>query len=343
MDHTGNESAKDLTIFEDPKKKYLREVARTLKAFASVRSFKDYEALMLRGQGLAGKTYEKYMLAVKRFYEFSEITRPDQIGPGHLEMYYDHAVKRGGVDAARWDMTALKKLFEGIEKQYPLVKSPFEDMSKETRRKILRSKRGNRTLDALTVEETQEIVDYLKLKRTPEGLRDCALYWMLATSGLRSAELLQIRYKGIVERPSGVVALFVGKGGRDDEQELYKPALVKAKEYFRTSIGRAPQADDSLFHGEPFKLLRPLSYSALWDRIKAIGEDLKREGIIERAVNFSPHMLRRTYATTLYESGMGIKAIQKKTRHKSLDTLLKHYIIDNEPAEGYLDKIYSVA
>jgi integrase len=51
-------------------------------------------------------------------------------------------------------------------------------------------------------------------------------------------------------------------------------------------------------------------------------------------------MLRRTYATTLYKRGMGLKAIQAKTRHRSMDTLLAHYIHDEELAAGYLTDLF---
>ena len=73
-------------------------------------------------------------------------------------------------------------------------------------------------------------------------------------------------------------------------------------------------------------------------RLKDIGKAARENGIIKREMTFSPHLLRRTYATILYREGMGIKAIQEKTRHASVDTLMKHYVKDEDPAEGYLTK-----
>jgi integrase len=74
-------------------------------------------------------------------------------------------------------------------------------------------------------------------------------------------------------------------------------------------------------------------------RIKNIGATAKETGVIKREVTFSPHLFRRSYATGLYKIGMGIKAIQEKTRHASIETLVKHYICDSEPATLYLDKM----
>jgi hypothetical protein len=38
---------------------------------------------------------------------------------------------------------------------------------------------------------------------------------------------------------------------------------------------------------------------------------------------------------------MRLKALQKKSRHKSTDILINHYIDDTEAAAPYLDKIFS--
>jgi integrase len=51
------------------------------------------------------------------------------------------------------------------------------------------------------------------------------------------------------------------------------------------------------------------------------------------------HLLRRTYATLLYREGMKIRAIQEKTRHSNIETLMKHYVHDDDLASPYLEKI----
>ncbi|MBA7533073.1 hypothetical protein ES705_25308 [subsurface metagenome] len=39
-------------------------------------------------------------------------------------------------------------------------------------------------------------------------------------------------------------------------------------------------------------------------------------------------------------AGMKLKSLQKKSRHRSMEILINHYIDDSEPASPYLDKIY---
>ena len=361
MEHTGNTSAKDLTIYQDQENKELarvmvevgRELDEMARALGSIESWDDFEAVVLRDQGLAGSTYRSYMYGARRFYEFMAGLKLKklnllQVTAGHLEKYYDLAVKRSGIDAARWDMFALKKLFLGLEKKYPIyaVKfgTPFKKMSKETKKKILRSTAGNRTKEAIHRWEIKPVLEYLAEKKTPEGRRDYALVLMLVSSGLRSAELLQLRWKDIVRRPAKdgefkYYALFIGKGGHTDEQELQDPAVTACREYFKAAIGRDPQAEDVLFHAEPFRKNRPLAYNTLLYRTQVIGEELKAAGLIRPEVVVSPHLFRRSAVTILYEGGMRIKAIQKFSRHRSVETLMRHYVNDTEMADGYLKDV----
>ncbi|GAJ03543.1 unnamed protein product, partial [marine sediment metagenome] len=85
---------------------------------------------------------------------------------------------------------------------------------------------------------------------------------------------------------------------------------------------------------------RPLkNHQTLWTRIKNIGIDAKEAGIIKRDLVFSPHLFRRSYASALEKMGMPVSSIQKKTRHSNLETLAKHYLSNDEPAESYLNKM----
>ena len=82
-----------------------------------------------------------------------------------------------------------------------------------------------------------------------------------------------------------------------------------------------------------------LSYDAYFQRFKRMSKIAKSLNIVRRSLHFSPHSLRKTYATLLYKSGMPIKALQIKTRHKSINTLFQHYLFDDELASGYIDQI----
>ncbi len=54
----------------------------------------------------------------------------------------------------------------------------------------------------------------------------------------------------------------------------------------------------------------------------------------------SPHLFRRCYAMLFSNSGIGSRAIQQKTRHTSIKTLVHHYIHDEESIGPYFEKIF---
>ena len=323
------------SLFEGLKK------ARTV--FDSINCFEDVKRVFLMGQGLSPNTYRSYLTAVKLFYKFTKGLNPLQVKPGDIESFYDHTVKRIGRNTAYLRIKGLKNFFSGIRNLIPFYTSPFELMSKNLKRKLSRRKKGNRTKKALTISEISRLLIWLKEDKCIYGLGNYALLYMLITSGLRAMELCQLKWKDLVYSEGTWKAYFIGKGEKEAEQELYTPAVESCLVYYRKQFKRNPEPEDFLFYTVPRyngDSIRPLSYRALWYRSTQAGKLAEKQGIIKRKLSFTPHLMRRTYATVLYKSGMQIKAIQGKTRHTSIEILLKHYIHDEEPATPYFDKIF---
>lgn len=165
---------------------------------------------------------------------------------------------------------------------------------------------------------------------------------MLVTSGLRSAELIQLRWKDLEYFEGVWTARFIGKGNKEAEQELFTEAVEACRRYFKAQFRREPKPEDALFWTlSTYRGDRPRSllYHTLWRRIKEIGQTAREQGIVTRELCWSPHLFRRSYATALYKSGMGIRAIMGKTRHANIEVLVRHYIHDEEPASPYFKKI----
>jgi len=314
--------------------------------FDQIKSFEDIERVFLKGQGLSPNTYRSYLTAVKQFYSFTDGLNPLQVRPGDIEGYYDHLVSNVDRSTAYLRIRGLKKFFSGVRNIIPFYTSPFEIMNKKLVQKLSQTKKGNRQQAALTATEVQAVLSWLKLDTTPKGLCNYVMFYTLVTSGLRASELLQLTWKDIELREDGYYALFIGKGDKTAEQELYAPAVEACREYFKMVNNHEPKLTDFLFltvaqfNGDQ---PRPMTYATMWARFKDIGINAREQGILTRDMVFSPHLCRRTYATNLYKSGMKIKAIQNKTRHASIETLTNHYIIDNEPAQDYIDDFIKIA
>jgi site-specific recombinase XerD len=317
---------------------------RAYRIFESIRSFEDIERVFLKGAGLSANTYRSYLQAVKQLYEFTNGLHPLQVTPAHIEAFYDEIVKRSGRNTAYLRIQGLKRFFAGIRNVIPFYTSPFELMTERLQKKLSRTKKGNRTKKALTSSEVKGLLSWLKKDDSEYGQGNYAIVFMLVSSGLRAEELLQLHWGDIEFSEGRYTATFTGKGGREDEQELYVPAVEVCRTYFKKVFGRQPHPEDALFWTVPAyqgDVRRPLTYHSLWRRIKEIGIRAIHEGIIKRELQFSPHLFRRSYATVLYREGMKVKAIQGKTRHANIETLVKHYIYDDEPATPYLEKVFA--
>lgn len=341
-------SMNDLTIspqFQESLPTVVEGLHRAQNIFESIQSFEDIERVFLKGAGLSPNTYRAYLEAVKQLYDFTDGLNPLQIQPRHIEAFYDDLVKHADRNTAYLRIAGLKRFFKGIRSIIPFYTSPFELMNEKLKKKLSRTKKGNRTKKALNLKETRGMLKYLKSDISLQGKQNYAIVFMLVTSGLRAFELLQLQHKDIEPFEGKYTARFIGKGDKEAEQEIYEPALKACIEYFRTQFNRKPKPEDYLFYtiprypGEP---VRPLHYQTMYNHIEKVGVAVRKNQIITRNLQFTAHLFRRTYATLLYKKGMRVKAIQKLTRHASLDTLMKHYIDDSEPAAGYLDSIYAV-
>ena len=300
------------------------------------------ETYLLRGQGLSPNTYKGYLVAVRQLYEFTDGLNPLQVTTGHIEAFYDDLSARVDRSTAYLRIRGLKKFFGGISRMVPGYVSPFDVMSKKLTKKLNRNKKGTRTKKALFKGEVKALLKWLSSDHSQKGRSNYSMVYMLVTSGLRATELCGLRWRNVELAEGQWTAYFVGKGEREAQQEVYGPALEAAHVCFRKQFRRDPRPEDFVYHSLPRfpgDTARPMTPHRLWVRVKDLGRKATNEGVIKRDINFSPHLFRRTYATCLYKSGMKIKAIQEKTRHTTIDVLVKHYIHDEEPASPYFAKM----
>ena len=312
---------------------------RARALFEKIHSFEDIEIYLLRGTGLSSETYRCYLVAVKQFYEFTDGLNPLQVTPGHIEAFYDHLVRRVRRNTASAMILGLKYFFKCITSRVPGFINPFDIMEPALLKKLTRKTKGNRTKKTLTPAEVKCLLAWLSKDVSVIGLANYAIVFTLVTSGLRASELLQLRWKDLELLEGMWTARFIGKGGKEAEQELFTPAVETCRLYFTTQFNRNPKSEDALFWDYRIKNPHVFTRSGLLKRIQRIGQAAREEGIITRPLTFSTHLFRRTYATCLYKSGMGIRAIQQKTRHESVEVLMRHYIYDRDPASPYFEKM----
>lgn len=139
----------------------------------------------------------------------------------------------------------------------------------------------------------------------PEAARDAAWFFLLAHTGLRICELLDLRQGDI---DMGRRCLHVtGKGSRDRIVYLTETAAQALQRY----LTLCPHPEQALLfvnsHNGPLE--------ASWTR-----EQLRALGAAVQVVPVTPHRLRHTLATRLLNAGVPITSLRKLLGHEHLST-----------------------
>jgi len=163
----------------------------------------------------------------------------------------------------------------------------------------------------LTASEAESVLDQANAA-TSLGLRDRALLETLYSTGMRRAELTNLRLYDI-DRERGTIMVRQGKGKKDRMLPIGERALAWIEKYLAES--------------RPL-LASPPDDGRLW--LNAIGEPLIPSGVGEIVRNYvtaadigklgSCHMFRHTCATLMLEGGADIRYIQAMLGHASLET-----------------------
>ena len=141
---------------------------------------------------------------------------------------------------------------------------------------------------------------------TPEATRDAACYFLLAHTGIRTCELLDLRQED-VDLEQRRLHIRHGKHERDRVVYLTETAANAVRRY----LERCPHPEQALVfvnaQGDP------LPPEWLLGRIRKLGK-------VAQVPTVTPHRLRHTMATRLINTGVPITTIQKLLGHRFLST-----------------------
>ena len=167
----------------------------------------------------------------------------------------------------------------------------------------------------LTEEEAQAMLR-VPDRRTLQGKRDYAILLTLLTTGLRKAELCNLKVGDLKTYRNQAVIDVIGKGKKFRRIPLHPDALVAVKDYLKAS-GNGVAPDGPVFktlgkHG-PYEE-RGLTPKAVDCLIKSVGT----KALIQKRIH--PHVIRHTFATTLLDNGNDLKTVQALMGHSHIRT-----------------------
>ena len=239
----------------------------------------------------APTTRASYLRIIQAFHRHAG-GRLDRLGPDDLRRYQIYLLEErklavGTVIAA---IAALRFFYLRVLKR--------RDMKED----LPYPKRRRRLPVVLSPEEVQRLIASAK------NLYHRTLLLTLYGTGLRRSELCHLQVRQI-DSPRMVVRVERGKGGVDREVPLSPTLLAALREYYRWM---RPQT--YLFPGtkDGWRADRPLTPKVIWEAVRFAA----RAAGIDRRV--SPHTLRHSYATHLFEAGADLRTIQLLLGHADL-------------------------
>lgn len=187
---------------------------------------------------------------------------------------------------------------------------------------------------ALVTDEVKTMFDLAKMDESIIGVRDLLVLELLATTGMRRAEICEIKI-GDIQFTQGVYAInIVGKGNKERIIVASNEVMGIINKYMNMRGITMKDKDEYLLvsHANRKSGSGKVSTNMIYRIVKHYAElaDIDPDTI-------SPHTLRHTFATQCIGMGTPIQDVQQLMGHASINTteLYNHSfnIINNNPAE----------
>lgn len=187
---------------------------------------------------------------------------------------------------------------------------------------------------ALIADEVKTMFDLAKMDNSIIGVRDLLVLELLATTGMRRAEICEIKI-GDIQLTQGVYAInIVGKGNKERIIVASNEVMGIINKYMNMRGITMKDKDEYLLvsHANRKSGSGKVSTNMIYRIVKHYAElaDIDPDTI-------SPHTLRHTFATQCIGMGTPIQDVQQLMGHASINTteLYNHSfnIINNNPAE----------
>ena len=259
------------------------------------------------------KTKETYKRNIKPFLKFIEEQNQTLITATNLTIIYyrkmlkDQGKKPSTVNAY---LAVIKAVYK-VMASFKMCDNITESIKSE---KV--SKSG--TKSALTLEQTQRLLQDPAEGATEQELRDTAILNLCALKGLRTIEIARANIEDIHEEQGETYLKVQGKGhnDKDTEVKLQYDVLAPLIRYLEKRKCTAPKAPlfASVAHRNAGGRMTTNSISRL------VKNALRANGL--NSNRLTAHSLRHTAVTLALKEGAKIDEVRKLARHTNINTTL---------------------
>jgi len=261
---------------------------------------------LLIERGVAQNTLEAYRRDLRRFLQFLEQKKIDQLQEVKAEVIIEYLIqiKDEGLSANSMNraLAALRGLFKYLLQEKIIKESPLDN--------IELAKVWMRLPDTISKEEMNIILNQPG-NQTPKAMRDSAMLELLYATGIRVSELINLRMNSINWQVGFLVVM--GKGSKERVVPIGKTAYDCTRLYVDKARGQLMQnkISDVLFlnrFGSKF------TRQGLW---KIVINYVKKAGLQKKV---HPHTFRHSFASHLLEGGADLRMVQVMLGHADIST-----------------------
>ena len=194
----------------------------------------------------------------------------------------------------------LSSFFSWLEDEDYILKNPVRRIHKIKTKKVVKE---------IISDENFEI-----LRDNCNNIRDLAMIELLASTGIRVGELVNLNIEDVLFNERECIVL--GKG--DSERVVYFDA--KTKIHLQKYLESRKDKNPALFVSfkKPYKRL---GINGVERRIRELGQGANIKKV-------HPHKFRRTMATNAIDKGMPIEQVQKLLGHVQIDTTMQYAMVN---------------
>lgn len=223
------------------------------------------------------------------------------IATDDLRLYLTEYQKKNEISKVTLDniRRILSSFFSWLEDEDYILKSP--------------ARRIHKVKSTLCIKNTYSDEEIELMRDVCQNERDLAIIDMLASTGMRVGEMVNLKRSDINFQERECVVL--GKG--DKQRTVYFDARVKI--HLQKYLDTRNDDNDVLFVSLRDKS-KTLGIGGIENLIRNLGKDAG----INKA---HPHKFRRTLATGAIDKGMPIEQVQQLLGHKRIDTTLMYAMV----------------
>jgi site-specific recombinase XerD len=225
-------------------------------------------------------------------------------------------------------IAALRSFFKFAKRIEAISDNPAEELR-------VAGPTKNRVPTHLSVEEVQRLIK-MPDRRTTLGNRDAAILALLANTGMRRAELINLKMDSFIyhtekhKQKAKVYVKILGKGNKERMVMVHENVLPYLEDWLKVRL----ETDHDFFFTTRDR--KPLSVKAVRYLIQKHG---KAAGISEEKLH--PHSFRHTFCINLARAAVPLHVIQELTGHKMLNTLRIYLKVTQEETDKAIAKLPS--